>query len=82
VEPVIPVARVPSALDAVQLREDDSDPFSFLERQLRETSERVPEPIAVRADDSIERQRDQRIMSELEEWLSVIVADRADRPSA
>ena len=78
----VPHVRVASELDAVELREDDGDPFSLLERQLRETNERAPAPIIVRDDNTIERQRDQRVMAELEEWLSVIVADRAHRPSA
>jgi tetratricopeptide (TPR) repeat protein len=69
------VTAAPSALDNVTLEQDDSDPFSVLERQLRENDGRRPEP-----DETGERER--RVMAELEDWLSAILADRRDQPSA
>ncbi len=71
----------PSAFDAVELVEDDSDPFSRLERQLRQSEERrdYDEVVASAPD---ERAIDQRVMAELEDWLSAIVIDREQPPSA
>ena len=84
-EPAAParaLAVTPSALDAVELRVDDGDPFSVLERQLREPAEhRTPEPIEVRADDAIEREAQRRVIADLEDWLSAL-ANRDQRPSA
>ncbi len=75
------IAATPSALDAVELVEDDSDPFSRLERQLRDSDEqRGYEEVVASAPD--ERAIDQRVMAELEDWLSAIVIDREQRPSA
>jgi len=76
--PVIAVA--PSSLDAVELVEDDSDPFSRLERQLRDSDEQRGYDEVVAAPD--ERAIDQRVMAELEDWLSEIIVDREQRPSA
>jgi tetratricopeptide (TPR) repeat protein len=41
VRPPQPVAAKPSMLDVLQLKADDSDPFSVLERQLRENEEKT-----------------------------------------
>jgi len=71
--PAAPAA--PSAFDDVTLEQDDNDPFSVLERQLRENNDRRPEP-----DEAIERER--RVIAELESWLSAIMADRQGYPSA
>ena len=68
----------PSVIDAVELREDDADPFSVLERQLRETEEQRP----LESRESRQDEREQRVMAELEDWLSAIAIDRDQRPSA
>jgi tetratricopeptide (TPR) repeat protein len=78
--PAAPVIPVPSVLDTVELHEDPGDPFSVLERQLRDTEELRPyEQIAHVSE---EDERDQRMLAELEDWLSAIVSDRDHRPSA
>ena len=69
------VTAAPSALDDVKLEQDDRDPFSVLERQLRENNDRRPEP-----DEAIEHER--RVIIELEDWLGAIMADRTGHPSA
>jgi len=75
------IAVAPRALDAVELVEDDSDPFSRLERQLRDSDEqRGYDEVVASAPD--ERAMDQRVMAELEDWLSAIIIDREQRPSA
>ena len=67
---------VPSALDAVELRPDDQDPFALLERQLRERDEqRLVEERQAREAEAEQRRR-QLVMEELEDWLSAIAADR------
>jgi tetratricopeptide (TPR) repeat protein len=63
------VTVAPSVLDDVTLEQDDSDPFSLLERQLRENQDRRPDP-----EEAAERER--RVTAELEHWLSAIMADR------
>ena len=94
VTPAVLLTPAPSALDAVQLTEDDADPFSRLERQLRETEAPRPDHAAdllalpsnldglsvARADQ--DRDHDQRLMADLEDWLSAILVDREQRPSA
>ena len=89
--PAVLLTPAPSALDAVELTEDDADPFSLLERQLRETDEQRPSEAApVPTDEERiaaereyqERESDQRLMADLEDWLSAIVTDRDQRPSA
>ena len=81
-QPAAPATAVmPSAFDAVELVADDSDPFSRLERQLRESEEqRGHEEVVVSAPD--ERAVDQRAMGELESWLSAILTAREQRPFA
>jgi len=70
----------PSVIDAVELKEDDADPFSLLERQLRETEEQRPiEALSVLP--PVDEQ-EQRVLAELEDWLSAIVTDRDNQPSA
>jgi len=75
-----PPVVVPSAVDSVDLREDPVDPFSLLERRLRESDERLYKSTEARADD--EREREQRQIAELEDWLYAVLADREHRPSA
>ncbi len=76
-----PVMVTPSPIDAVDLVEDDSDPFSRLERQLRDSDEqRGYEDVVAGAPD--ERAIDQRVTAELEDWLLAIIIDRQQRPSA
>jgi tetratricopeptide (TPR) repeat protein len=72
---------VPSALDAVELHDDEGDPFSVLERHLREIEDRPLETVAPidvtgtsEADEEYERER--RVMAELEDWLGAITMDR------
>jgi tetratricopeptide (TPR) repeat protein len=65
----------PSVLDAVELHDDAGDPFSVLERQLREAEERPPAADAATAVDA-EYEREQRVMADLEDWLLAIVTDR------
>jgi tetratricopeptide (TPR) repeat protein len=73
-----PPAPVPSVLDAVELRDDAGDPFSVLERQLREVEERPLEAVAPVEEDDVdeEYEREQRVMAELEDWLGAITTDR------
>lgn len=78
--PAVQAVIAPSAIDAVELREDPTDPFSVLETQLRDTEGQRPyEAIDARADQ--ERGRDQRTLDDLDHWLSAIVADRDQRPA-
>lgn len=82
-EPVAPpIVPAPSAIDAVTLSEDDGDPFSVLERQLRETEEYRPLDTAPALESSPEDDAEQRMLADLEDWLSAIVADRRHQPSA
>jgi tetratricopeptide (TPR) repeat protein len=76
-EPPRPVAAPPSAIDVVELREDDGDPFSVLERQLRDSA---PEPVA--AGPSEDERAEQQMLAELEDWLGAIAGDRDQRPNA
>ena len=68
----------PSVLEAVELREDDGDPFSVLERQLRETATHTE----AEAPPTDEEQAAQHVLAELEAWLMAIAADRDSRPIA
>lgn len=85
-QPPVTVAPARSELDAVELREDDADPFSILERQLREIDEALPmvtsapEPVA--PEPSKEEVAEQRMLAELEDWLGAIAVSRDTRPSA
>jgi tetratricopeptide (TPR) repeat protein len=80
--PEAPVAPpVPSVLDAVELHDDAGDPFSVLERQLRDSEERPLEAVAALEPEPVaeideEHEREQRVMAELEDWLAAIVVDR------
>ena len=66
-------------LAGVELPPDASDPLAMLERQLRESQDQRPyqQPVS-----SEERQRAQRVLGELEDWLVAIVADRDPQASA
>jgi tetratricopeptide (TPR) repeat protein len=69
-------APVPSAIDAVELSNDDQDAFALMERQLREREEeRLIEERRAREADAEQRRRG-RVMEELENWLAAIAADR------
>lgn len=70
------VAVAPSVIESVTLHQDDADPFSVLERQLRET-EQAP----VVAGDPV-ADADQQLLDELEDWLSAIAISRDNQPSA
>jgi tetratricopeptide (TPR) repeat protein len=72
-----PVAPVPSIVERVELREDDADPFSVLERQLRETEQ---EPIVATPDP--DELAEQQLLADLEQWLSAIATDRGDHRNA
>jgi tetratricopeptide (TPR) repeat protein len=79
VEPLTPVVSALDQLAGLELPEDDRDPFSLLERQLRESDQQRPyeEPVT-----GEERQRAQRVLAELEDWLVAIVTDRDNQASA
>jgi tetratricopeptide (TPR) repeat protein len=79
VEPLTPIVSVLDQLAGLDLPEDDSDPFSLLERQLRESDEQRTYQDPVSGED---RQHAQRVIAELEDWLVAIVADRGDQASA
>ena len=76
-EAVVPRdAPVPSAIDAVELSRDDQDAFALMERQLREREEqRLIEERQAREAEADERRR-VLVMTELENWLIAIAADR------
>ena len=76
-------APVPSAIDAVELSNDDQDAFALMERQLREREEeRLIEERRAREADAEQRRRG-LVMEELENWLAAIAADRdAHQPQA
>jgi len=69
---------VPSVLDGVELRDDEGDPFSLLERHLRESEERPPTAaVPIEATEAVEQDEgDQRVLADLEAWLVAIVTDR------
>lgn len=69
---IIPAVPAPSALDAVELPEDDADPFSLLERKLRDDDK----PAAYQPVPTEDELRDQRLLSELQDWLDAIAVDR------
>lgn len=73
-----PALKTPGEIDAVRLRDDDGDPFSVLERQLRETDDQRMPSNEARSDDESE----QRMKAELEGWLAAILRDRDSRSSA
>ena len=82
--PVVPhQAPVPSAIDAVELTDDDQDSLALMERRLREREEqRLAEERRAREVDAEQRRR-LAVMEELEDWLSAIAADRsAQHPPA
>jgi tetratricopeptide (TPR) repeat protein len=75
---VMPAPPVASALHSVELRDDANDPFALLEHQLRDNQERsrlAPLPTG-------EQLRERRLLDALEDWLSAIVTDRDNRPTA
>ncbi|HYE89353.1 MAG TPA: tetratricopeptide repeat protein [Vicinamibacterales bacterium] len=74
--PAVPAA--PSPLDAVTLRADDADPFSVLERQLRDTP---PQPYSEPHSEE-QPEATQQVLAELEAWLTAISIDRRTRPNA
>jgi tetratricopeptide (TPR) repeat protein len=81
--PQPPVTRAPSAVETVQLRDDDGDPFSVLERHLRVSEEQ-------RAQEEREGQESQRrlqeqlheqqVVHQLEGWLAAIIFNRTQQP--
>ena len=78
-EPPIPATPVIDPLAGVELPADDSDPLAMLERQLRESEDQRPYEQPVNSE---ERQRAQRVLAELEDWLVAIVTDRNRQASA
>jgi tetratricopeptide (TPR) repeat protein len=84
--PAMPLTPIVSPLADVQLPADDNDPFAVLEKQLRENEDQVrPHPAPRPVEDAAtleQRQRDQRVMAALEDWLMAIVADRKSSKSA
>ena len=81
--PLIPLTPIVNPLADVVLPADDSDPFAVLEKHLRESEQRpIEAPRAKEGPEVLEqRQRDQRVMAELEDWLMAIVTDRTDSAS-
>jgi tetratricopeptide (TPR) repeat protein len=83
--PLVPLTAIVNPLADIELPADDSDPFALLERQLRESDDQrpaeAPRPVESAAQLE-ERQRDQRVMAELEDWLMAIVIDRDSQASA
>ena len=75
----VPFSPAIDPLAGVELPTDASDPFAMLERQLRESQDQRPYEQPV---DTEERLRAQRVVAELEDWLSAIVADRNNQASA
>lgn len=89
--PAIAPVPAPSELDAAVVDHDGADPFSTLERQLREKEAapyvappvdaqqiealRLAEEQSRAADEA--RRHQQRVVGELEAWLAAIVASRA-----
>ncbi len=71
--PIIPAAPFVDPLAGVTLPADDTDPLALLERQLRDSEQQRPYEAVI---DSEERQHAQRVLSELEDWLAAIQADR------
>jgi tetratricopeptide (TPR) repeat protein len=84
--PPVPLTPIVNPLAHVQLPADDNDPVALLEKQLRESDDQGrhhPAPRPVEDAAMLEqRQRDQRVMAELEDWLMAIVADRKNPASA
>ena len=79
IAPLTPVVSALDQLAGLALPEDDRDPFSLLERQLRESEEQRPYQEPVSGED---RQHAQRVLAELEDWLVAIVTDRGNQASA
>lgn len=77
--PIIPAAPVVDPLAGVELPADDNDPLAMLERQLRQNEDQRPYEQPVNSD---ERQRAQRVLGELEDWLVAIASDRNRQASA
>lgn len=93
-----PAPAAPSAPPLAEAPANADDPFSRLERQLREVEEArayqpieplPPEPVVAARHveeaphaPSPEQVADQRVLGELETWLTAIVTDRAQRFSA
>lgn len=75
--PIEPVIATPSIVERVELVTDPADPFLKLEQQLRETEHRV-----YVAGPSDEELHEQRVLDELEGWLTAIVSNRDARLSA
>jgi tetratricopeptide (TPR) repeat protein len=75
----MPLTHIVSPLADVTLPANDTDPLALLERQLRESDDQRPpeDPQTLE-----QRQRDQRVMAALEEWLAAIVSDRDNQASA
>jgi len=83
--PLVPPAAIVDPLAGVELPADDNDPFAQLERLLRESDQQdlhaAPRPVED-AETLEQRQRDQRVMATLEDWLMAVVADRNNPASA
>ncbi len=77
--PLIPLTPIVRPLADVELPADDTDPFALLEKHLRESDEQRPleDP-----DVLAQRQYEQRVMADLEDWLEAIVNDRDSQASA
>jgi tetratricopeptide (TPR) repeat protein len=81
-KPIEPAIVIPSLLERVELKADDTDPFSRLEMQLRETEASHGAPVTAAAGPTEQELRDRRVLDELEDWLAAIVTDRHTHLSA
>lgn len=72
-----PSTIAPSQVQSVTLVADESDPFSILERQLRETDQAPASAMP-----SAEELAAQRVLSELEDWLAAIAVHRDTQAEA
>ena len=71
--PPASIVGTPGAIESVELPADEADPFSVLERLLRE-KELQGAPLT--AAPSPEELHQRRVLADLENWLAAIIADR------
>jgi tetratricopeptide (TPR) repeat protein len=73
-QPAPSIVPVSALIESSALKADDADPFSLLERQLRELEQQSP--IVAPSEEEL---HERRVLAELETWLATIVADRENR---
>jgi tetratricopeptide (TPR) repeat protein len=72
-QPPASIVAAPGVIESVDLRTDDADPFSVLERLLREKELQGAPAMAA---PSPEELHERRVLADLENWLAAIIADR------